>query len=87
MRYNKRKILSYALCAVIFAATMWAALRLSFPPDPLARHMRLQSSDAAAIEVSDDNRMLTIRRDGDARRYRFRETDDGVVAEEVVDEQ
>lgn len=85
-RLSKRRAIAYVLSAAIFAGMVFLALRLSFPPDPLTGRGYGAGETASPVEVQTDRDKLTIRRDGESRTYRFRQTKDGVVAEQVGEE-
>lgn len=84
---SKRKIVAYGLCVVIFAGAVWYALKLSYPPDPLARSARLTGSVTRPVEVETERDVLAVGVDGETRRYRFYRTEEGLVAREVEEEE
>ncbi len=86
MRFSKRQLIAYGLSALIFAGAVWAALRLSFPPDPVAYRMDLETRRPPEIELKPDRDVLTIRRNKEERKYRIRQTNQGLVAEPIQDE-
>lgn len=69
------------LTVAVFAMTAWLTIRLSFPPDPLAR--RYLPTPPPPTQVTTDRDTLTVREDRDTRRYRFYRTDHGLVAREI----
>ncbi|NSW58224.1 MAG: hypothetical protein HPY44_19630 [Armatimonadetes bacterium] len=79
--FSKRQLKAYALCALIFGFTMLLALRLSYPPDPMAG--RYPRTPASRDSVETENNQLRIRADGRYEVYRFVETDRGIAAERV----
>jgi hypothetical protein len=82
-RLSKRKAIAYVLSAAIFAGAVWMALRLSFPPDPLANRGYVAGRNASPLEIETKQDTLTIHRGKQTRSYRFRQTREGVVAEEI----
>lgn len=84
---SRRKALAYALSAAIFAFAVWAALRLSFPPDPFARKGHRPGQEPSPLQVQTERDTLTIHRGQETHTYRFRQTKDGIVAEEVPEEE
>jgi len=78
---SKRRVKAYALCALIFGGMVLLALRLSYPPDPMAR--RYPRARLSRESVETERNQLRIRTDGRYEVYRFVETDKGIAAERV----
>lgn len=86
-RPSKRKVLSYLLCVLIAAGGLALALRLSFPPDPDARRYIAAPPDRESPQLEADRSTLQVKSGKQTTRYRLYQTDKGIVAHEVTDEQ
>lgn len=86
MIISKRRLAARLLCVVIFAGAVWGALRLSHPPGPPRppRARAMQTPPAPSVETDRD--VMTLQVGTETRRYRFRETAEGLVVTEVEDE-
>jgi len=86
MRFSTRRLVAYALCALIFAGAVLAAVKLSFPHDASAGRADVHVRRSPAPVVEAENDTLTIKQGKQTQKYRFYETPRGVVAEQVEED-